>query len=259
MKRRMVAAQLTAALALAAALSLAAGAQAQARREVVVFAAASLTETMRRIEALYEAENPQVDVVCSFDSSGTLQAQIEQGAPCDLFISAGQRQMDALQEAGLIATDTRVDLLTNRVALVGDMDSFDALAEALAGGGDILLAMGNADVPVGQYTRQILAYYGLDEAQIAQSGRITYGSNVKEVTTQVAQGSVTCGVIYATDAYSAGLAVRDVATEAMCDQAVYPAAVTADGAQQARALLDYLSGETAQAVFAGVGFERAGL
>ena len=237
----------------------AAGAAAQETREVVVFAAASLTETLTRIEALYEAANPGVNVVCSYDSSGTLKAQIEQGAPCDLFISAGQKQMDALEGGGYLAAGTRTNLLRNRVVLVGDeskVSGFDALAGALSSGG-VLMAMGNSDVPVGQYTQEILAHYGLDEAALAQSGVITYGSNVKEVTTQVSQGSVDCGVIYATDAFSAGLAVIDEATADVCSRVVYPAAVIGGGNEaDARALLDYLMGDAAMGVFEGVGFGK---
>ncbi len=242
--------------AMLAAMAMTVSAAAQAR-EVVVFAAASLTETMTQIEALYEAAHPETDVVCSYDSSGTLKAQIEQGAPCDLFISAGQKQMDALEAGGLLAEGTRADLLTNRVVLVGDetkVTGFDALADALAGG-DVLLAMGNSDVPVGQYTQEILLHYGLDEAALAGAGCITYGSNVKEVTTQVAQGSVDCGVIYATDAFSAGLPVIDEATADRCSQVVYPAAVMAGGNEaDARELMAYLMGDEAMGVFEGVGF-----
>ena len=138
------------------------------------------------------------------------------------------------------------------------IDSFDSLAEALTSG-DILFCMGNSDVPVGQYTQGILAYYGLDEEALAQAGTITYGTNVKEVTTQVKEGSVDAGVVYCTDAYSAGLTVVDTATEDMCGQVIYPAAVlkTAENPQAAQAFLDYLTGEEAMAVFAEVGFSPA--
>ena len=84
--------------------------------------------------------------------------------------------------------------------------------------GSILLAMGNSDVPVGQYTQKILTYLGLDETSLANAGNITYGSNVKEVTTQVSEAAVDCGIVYQTDAYSAGLTVVDTATSEMCGQ-----------------------------------------
>jgi molybdate transport system substrate-binding protein len=116
--------------------------------------------------------------------------------------------------------------------------------------------MGNSDVPVGQYTQKILAYYGLSEEDLAKAGTITYGSNVKEVTTQVKEASVDCGVVYCTDAFSAGLTVVDSATAEMCGQVIYPAAVlnVSKNPEAAQAFLDYLQTPEAMAVFEAVGF-----
>ena len=239
--------------------------------EIIVFAAASMTETLNEIKTIYEAAHPGVTITYNFDSSGTLKTQIEEGADCDLFISAGQTQMNQLDiEAdpsvntdGLDFVDsaTRLNLLENKVTLcVHDdnpkgIESFDDLAEAFQAG-DVLFCMGNSDVPVGQYTQKILAYYGLDETALANEGLITYGSNVKEVTTQVKEGSVDCGVIYCTDAFSAELKVVDSATEEMCGQVIYPAAVlkNAPNHDAAQAFLDYLTTDEAMAVFETVGF-----
>ena len=258
-------------LLIACVMSGAFSALAEEQTEIVVFAAASMTETLTEIRELYEAAHPGVTLIFNFDSSGTLKTQIEEGAACDLFISAGQKQMDqlditadpAVNTDGLdfVLPDSRVDLLENKVALVvpegnpKGIGSFDQLAQALREGG-VLMAMGNSDVPVGQYTQKILAFYGLDEAALAKSGVITYGTNVKEVTTQVAEASVDCGVVYGTDAFSAGLTAVDGATAEMCGQVVYPAAVISTGAhpEAAQAFLDYLTGEEASAIFAGVGF-----
>ena len=242
--------------------------------EVVVFAAASLTETLTELQGLFQEAYPEVEITFNFDSSGTLKTQIEEGASCDLFLSAGQKQMDQLDmeadpsvnTGGLDFVDsaTRIDLLENKVTLCvpegnpRGIDSFDTLAQALSEG-DILFCMGNSDVPVGQYTQSILEHYGLDAEALAQAGVLTYGTNVKEVTTQVKEGSVDAGVVYCTDAYSAGLTVVDTATEDMCGQVIYPAAVlkTAENPQAAQAFLDYLTGEEAMAVFAEVGFSPA--
>lgn len=116
--------------------------------------------------------------------------------------------------------------------------------------------MGNSDVPVGQYTQKILAYYELDEAALAAAGTVTYGTNVKEVTTQVKEASVDCGVVYCTDAFSAGLTPVDYATAEMCGQVIYPAAVlnVSKNADAAKAFLDYLQTDAAMAVFENVGF-----
>lgn len=261
-------AALVMALVLSAAVPMCAHAE---TTELIVFAAASMTETLTELGALYEAANPGVTLTYNFDSSGTLKTQIEEGAVCDLFISAGQKQMNQLdvnadpavntQGLDFVLEGTRINLLENKVALVvpegnpKGIESFDMLAEQLAAGG-VLMAMGNSDVPVGQYTQKILAYYGLDEAALASAGVLTYGTNVKEVTTQVAEASVDCGVVYGTDAFSAGLAVIDGATAEMCGQVIYPAAVMRASAhpEEAGAFLDYLQSEEAMQVFTRVGF-----
>jgi len=239
--------------------------------ELTVFAAASMTETLNTIKGMFEKANPGVTVTYNFDSSGTLKTQIQNGADCDLFISAGQKQMNELDSSkdkdsnpdGLdfVEQGTRVNILENKVTLVVPKDNkkgiknFDDMAAKLKDG-SILLAMGNSDVPVGQYTQKILKYYKLDEAALASAGTVTYGSNVKEVTTQVSEGSVDCGVIYATDAFSAGLTVVDSATKDMCGQVIYPAAVMKNGKNQdaAKKFLDYLKTDEAGKVFEKVGF-----
>ena len=239
--------------------------------ELIVFAAASLTETLNAIAETYSAENPGVTFSINFDSSGTLKTQIQEGADCDLFISAGQKQMNQLDSTAsaelntegldFVDAESRVDLLENKVVLCvpegsdKGIDSFDALAEHLKAQ-DILFCMGNSDVPVGQYTQKILAYYDLDEEALAAAGVITYGSNVKEVTTQISEGSVDAGVVYCTDAYSAGLTPVDEATAEMCGQVIYPAAVlkAAPNAEAAREFLAYLQTDRAATVFEGVGF-----
>ena len=238
--------------------------------KLIVFAAASMTETLNEIAETYKEVAPNVTLTFNFDSSGKLLTQISEGADCDLFISAAPKQMNAMDGSligdteknpdglDLIVTDSRVDLLENKVTLAvpagnpKGIESFDQLAQLLKSG-DVLLAIGNSDVPVGQYTQKIFAYYGLDEA--AMTDCLTYGNNVKEVTTQVSEAAADCGIIYATDAFSAGLEVVDSATAEMCGQVIYPAAVLkGEKEEAARAFLAYLETDAAMTVFERVGF-----
>lgn len=239
--------------------------------ELIVFAAASMTETLTQIAELYKAVAPNVALTFNFDSSGTLKTQIQEGADCDLFISAGQKQMNQLDITAkpevntdgldFVLEGSRINLLENRVTLCvaedsdKGIDSFEVLAEKMKNG-EVLMAMGNSDVPVGQYTQKILAYFNLDEEALAKAGTITYGTNVKEVTTQVKESSVDCGVVYCTDAYSAGLTPVAYATAEMCGQVIYPAAVlkVSKHPEAAQAFLDYLTTPEAMAVFEAVGF-----
>ena len=240
---------------------------------LTIFAAASMTETLNEIIDMYKTAAPNVTITATYDSSGALETQIEQGAECDLFISAAQKQMNAMDGSlkgdttknpngeDLIDTATRVDILENKVVLVvpegnpAGIQSFQDLSKAK------LIALGNSDVPVGSYSLKILSYLKLDVKTLESAGKITYGSNVKEVTTQVDQGAVDCGIIYATDAYSAQAAgskmqVVDTATSEMCGQALYPAAVlkASTHAEAAKAFLDYLRSSDCSAVFEKVGF-----
>ena len=242
--------------------------------ELIVFAAASMTETLTVLASQYMADHPEVTVVFNFDSSGTLKTQIQEGAQCDIFISAGQKQMNQLditakpevntEGLDFVLEGSRFNILENKVALAvpegnpAGIESYDDLIAKLKAG-KVILAMGNSDVPVGQYTQKILAFYGLSEETLAAAGSVTYGSNVKEVTTQVSEAAVDCGVIYQTDAFSAGLTVVDTATAEMCGQVIYPAAIvkTSQNVEAAQAFLDYLVSDAGDAVFEAVGFTPA--
>ncbi len=239
--------------------------------ELIVFAAASMTETLTELGNKYMEANENVTIVFNFDSSGTLKTQIQEGADVDIFISAGQKQMNQLDitASAEVNTDgldfvlegTRFDILENKVALAvpeGNPAGINSYNDLIAGlkDGSIMLAMGNSDVPVGQYTQKILKYFELVEEDLAAAGVITYGSNVKEVTTQVSEATVDCGIIYQTDAFSAGLTVVDAATAEMCGQVIYPAAVmnVSKNVDAAKAFLEYLTAAEADAVFENVGF-----
>ena len=236
--------------------------------EVVVFAAASLEATLTEIADLYKEVAPEVTLTFSFESSGTLRTQIIEGAVCDLFISAGQSQMNDLEAgqndtgADFVYADTRIDFVENKVVLAvpdnnpKDIQTFSDLATDKLS----LLCIGNDDVPVGSYSLEILDTLGIDIAQLESDGKVTYASNVTEVANQVKEGAVDCGIIYATDAYTYELTVVDQATSDMCSQVIYPAAVMKSGSGEAaeaaaQAFLDYLhTDESAIAVLEGVGF-----
>ena len=240
---------------------------------LTVFAAASMTETLNQLKAEYEKQHPDVEITFNYDSSGTLKKQIQNGADCDIFISAAQKQMNQLDgskdekanpdKLDFIDSATRINLLENKVVLVTpegnpkQIQNFNDMAAKLKDG-SVRLVMGNSDVPVGQYTEKILKFYNLDEKAIASAGNITYGSNVKEVTTQVLEGSDDCGVVYATDAFSAKLKPVDQATKEMCGQVIYPAAVLKNSKQQdaAKDFLKFLQSDEAMKVFESVGFSR---
>lgn len=241
------------------------------KTELTVFAAASMTETLTELGSKYMEANENVTIVFNFDSSGTLKTQIQEGADADIFISAGQKQMNQLDitasaevnadGSDFVLEGTRFDILENKVALAvpkgnpAGINSYDALIAGLKNG-SAMLAMGNSDVPVGQYTQKILKYFELSEENLASAGVITYCSNVKEVTTQVSEAAVDCGIIYQTDAFSAGLTVVDTADAGMCGQVIYPAAVmkSSKNADAAKAFLKYLTTAEADAVFENVGF-----
>ena len=232
-----------------------------------VFAAASMTETLTEIQEMYKEVAPNVTLVFNFDSSGTLKTQIQEGADCDVFISAAQKQMNQLDKdadpevntEGLdyVLEGTRINLLENKVVLAvpdGNPKGIESFADL---GTDklSLLALGNEDVPVGQYSEDILTNLGMLD-QLEQENKITYGSNVKEVTTQVSEAAADAGIIYATDAYSAGLSVVAQADDTMCKQVIYPAAVLniSENQDAAEAFLDYLKSDDCMKVFEEVGF-----
>ncbi len=243
------------------------------KTELIVFAAASMTESLEKIAKLYAAKAANVKLTFNFDSSGTLKTQIQEGAECDLFISAGQKQMDELdilastdintEGLDFVLKNSRINLLENKVALVipegnpKNITGFEDLMSKLQAG-EVLMAMGNSDVPVGQYTQKILQYFDIDENAVALTGAITYGTNVKEVTTQVVEASVDCGIVYCTDAFSAGLKPVDYATTDMCGKVIYPAAVMERSKQKeaASAFLQYLTSDEAMMVFESVGFSK---
>ncbi|MCC8123242.1 MAG: molybdate ABC transporter substrate-binding protein [Oscillospiraceae bacterium] len=234
-----------------------------------VFAAASLTSSMEQIKAMYKDVNPNVTINYTFGSSGTLVTQIKEGSNADIFFSAGEKEMNELDStnttdnttgADFVLQGTRIDLLSNTVVLVvpegnpAGITSFEDLGTDKL----TLLAVGNANVPVGRYAEQALTSMGLWD-QLVNDSKLTYGSDVKEVTSFVSEGAVDAGIVYLTDATDAGLTVVAEAPADSHEAVIYPAAVLniTQNETAAKEFLDYLSSDEATAIFTAAGFSKA--
>lgn len=228
--------------------------------ELHVAAAASLTDAMKELAADYEKEHPNVKLTFNFGSSGALQQAIENGGQTDLFFSAAQKQMNALDDAGALAPDTRTNLLLNEVVLIvpndstKDIKSFEDLTRD-----DIEhIALGEPKgVPVGQYTEEILTNLNILDAVKAKA---VYGSDVRQVLSWVETADADCGVVYATDA-AVSDKVKVVAT-APADShkpVVYPAAIIKDTKQldASKELMKFMTSDAAKKVFEKYGFAIA--
>jgi molybdate transport system substrate-binding protein len=225
--------------------------------ELTIAAAASLTAPLNEIIANYSTAAPDVKITPTYGGSGTLQEQIEQGAPIDIFFSAASKQMNALDEAGLIDTATRVDLLQNEIVLVVPADlpvkvgSFNDTATDTVE----KIALGDPkSVPAGQYAQDTFTYLNLWDKV---SSKATYGSDVKQVLSWVESGNVDCGVVYKTDAITdQNVQIIAEAPNGSHTPIVYPVAVVKAGANQdaAKAFIAYLQSDAAIAVFERYGF-----
>lgn len=243
----------------------------KATDKLIIFAAASMTETLDKVIEAYKKVNPNVEIIATYDSSGTLKTQIREGAACDIFISAAQKQMNQIDASkdeksgnkdGLdfVLQGSRVNLLENKVVLAVPDDNKAQINSFADLGSDKvkLLCIGNEDVPVGAYSLELLKSLNiLDKLQ--EGKKLTYGSNVKEVTTQVKEGTVDAGIIYATDAAAAGLKVVDKADEKLCSQVIYPAAImkNTQNEKAAQEFMKFLQSKEAMDIFATVGFTAA--
>lgn len=224
---------------------------------LTISAAASLKDSMEEIKKTYTEENPNVTINYNFGASGTLQQQIEQGAECDIFMSAATKQMDALKDKGLILDDTKVNLLGNSVVLVvksdfaGNLDFKDVDSKINK------IGLGEPkSVPVGQYAEEIFTSLNiLDKAK----AKAVYGKDVKEVLSWVETGNVDAGVVYATDAkISNKVKIAATASKDLYKTpVVYPAALVKASKNEdaAKEFLKYLSGSKAKDIFVKYGFD----
>lgn len=219
--------------------------------ELHVLAAASMTDVMTELGDLYEKDHPEVTLSFSFDSSGTLQTQIEEGAPADLFFSAALKQMNALKEKQLMEEDSIIELLENKVVLIQPKGEDIGITsfEDVASDKVPMVAIGNSDVPVGQYTEMIYENLGLWE-EIEK--KANFGTNVRQVLDWVATKNADCGIVYATDAaIEENVEVICEAPEGSCDPAIYPAGIVkaTEYKEQAEQFLDFIKSEEAKEIF----------
>jgi molybdate transport system substrate-binding protein len=230
---------------------------ASAEAEILVSAAASLTESFKEIGKSFAAKNPGVKVNFNFAATGSLLQQIAQGAPADVFASADQESMDKAEKGGFILPGSRINFVGNSLVLIApvNMPSVAGIAD-LKSGRVQKIAIGNPDsVPVGRYTKAALEKQGLWESL---APKCIVGISVKQALEYVMRGEVEAGFVYATDAAAAKDKVRVVA-EIPTDKAiVYPAAVVAGSANRAKAqaFLLYLRSPEAQAILAKYGFTK---
>ena len=238
--------------------------------EVIVFAAASMQSSLEELEKSFEAENPGIDVILNCDSSGTLQEQILEGAPCDIFFSAAQKNMDALEEEGLVVEGTRSNVLNNQLVVITQPDS-ETTVTGLENLGDAAsIALADGSVPVGKYTRRALINLGMlpevedpatittQEVSDALGGvEISEQGNVSKVLAAVQEGSSEVGTVYLSDTYGQEDTVKILQTVSydVAGDIIYPIAQIvnqdADDAENeaAAAVLEYLTNDNAKSVY----------
>ena len=229
----------------------------QSKTEIIVSAAISMKDALDDVKQLYTAANPNVSVSTNYGASGTLQIQIEQGAPVDVFLSAAPKQMDALAAKGLLLEGTRKDLLRNEVVLIVPKDSSSRISsfQDLARADVKKVALGEPTVvPAGQYAKEVLTSLGIYEAV---NSKAVLAKDVREVLTYVETGNVDAGIVYATDAVSSSkVKVVARAPETSHSPVIYPVAVmkSSKNPTAAREFISFLSAPRAGDVFKKYGF-----
>lgn len=230
-------------------------------QSILVAAAASLKNAYEdELIPMFEEQYPGVTVEGTYDSSGKLQTQIEEGLEADVFMSAATKQMKALDEEGMIASDTIVNLLENKIVLIvpagsdSQIDSFEKIGDAAS------IALGDPEsVPAGQYAKETLTNLNVwDSIQ----DKVSFGTNVTEVLNQVAAANADAGIVYATDAASMADQVTVVAEApegSLEKKVIYPVAVVKATTHEdaAKAFVDFLQTPDAIKVFESYGFVAA--
>lgn len=227
------------------------------KTEILVAAAASLEYAYEdELIPMFEEQNPDITVSGTYDSSGKLQTQIEEGMEADVFMSAATKQMDALTEEGMIEEDSVTDLLENKIVLITSADSqlelssFEDITKA-----DTIAIGDPASVPVGQYSEEALTNLGLWDQVLAKA---SLGTNVTEVLNWVAEGSAQAGIVYATDAATTDKVkvVAEVPEDALAEPAIYPVGIVSasENKEAAEKFVEFLKSDEAIQIFEDYGF-----
>ena len=224
--------------------------------ELNISAAASLKEAMADLETAYTSKNPEVSFVINYGSSGSLQQQIEQGAPCDLFISAGEKQMTALEEEGLLLDSTNKDLVKNSLVLVTSNDSEISSIDSLNSDAVSKIALGEpSSVPAGKYADETLTSLAIKDSL---SNKLVFAKDVKEVLAWTASGNADAGFVYLSDALSSdGVKIVETISEEYHSPITYPVAIIkdSDDIDAAKAFEDFLFTDEAQEIFEKYGYK----
>jgi molybdate transport system substrate-binding protein len=237
------------------------GAAGPAKTKLTLSAAISLKDALDEAKQLYISEHPNVSIAINYGASGTLQLQIEQGAPVDIFLSAAPQPMDVLESKGLLLAGTRRNLLRNELVLIVPQGSSLGIAsfQDLSRANVKKVALGEpVTVPAGQYAKEVLTSLGLYDAVNAKA---ILGKDVRQVLTYVETGNVDAGIVYATDAMTTAK-VEVVAKAPATSHApvIYPAAVIKDSKnpEAAKEFLDFLAAPRGRAAFQKYGFQSSG-
>jgi len=229
-------------------------------KNLTVAVAVSLKEAMTEASSAYKEEQPNVMITYTFGSSGTLQQQIEQGAPVDLFISAASKQIDALESKGLVEVGARTNLLENQVVAVAPVNATTTIDDFRDLASDQVKQIGVGapeSVPAGEYAKQVLSFLGIWEQL---QPKLVFAKDVRQVLTYVETGNVDVGIVYGTDAkLSDQVKVVALAPVGSHAPVIYPAAVIKGGknAAAAKEFVEFLAqSDRATAIFAKYGFTK---
>lgn len=224
---------------------------------LTVFAGAGMIDVIDDINALYMEQNKNVTIQANYAAAGTLKSQIENGATCDIFISPGIKQMNSLQQQGLILSDTRQDFLSNSLVLIVAPDNPQNITDFtdLTKDNIKLVAIGDPSfVPAGEYTQMLFDMLGISSDM---ADKLLLGSTVREVLAYVETGNVVAGIVYATDATTSAKVITVASAPSEINVKIsYPTAIVSasENTEAAPDYLDFLSGDDAKAIFESYGF-----